>query len=59
MFHDGKAGIVVEKGPGSYDGVITINTRMSQETAAPVVVITYARQFQPNDGVLDGTNTGS
>jgi hypothetical protein len=58
MFHDGVAGMVVEKEPGSFDGAITINTRRLEDGPHRLVVITHARRIRPNDGVLDGTNTG-
>ena len=58
MFHDGNAGIVVKKGPRSYDGSITINTRMLTNGPHRLVVISHARRIRPNDGVLDGTNSG-
>jgi hypothetical protein len=58
MFHDGIAGIVVEKGPGAFDGAITINTGELTNGPHRLVVVTHARRIRPNDGVLDGTNTG-
>jgi hypothetical protein len=57
-FHDGKAGVVVERGPGSYDGVLRINTRRLKNGLHRLVLITHARQIRPNDNVLDGTNSG-
>lgn len=58
MFHEGKAGIVIEKGPGPYEGGIRINTRRLKNGLHRLVLITHAMQIRPNDDVLDGTNTG-
>jgi len=57
-FHEGKAGKVVEKGPGSYDGVVRINTRRLKNGPHRLVLITHAKLITPGDDVLDGTNTG-
>ena len=58
MFHEGMTGIVVEKGPGSFDRAITIDTRGLTNGPHRLVMITHARRIRANDGVLDGTNTG-
>lgn len=58
MFHEGKAGKVIEKGPGSYDGVVTIDTRRLKNGPHRLVLITHAKLITPGDDVLDGTNTG-
>ena len=57
-FHEGKAGKVVEKGPGSYDGVVTIDTRKLKNGQHRLVLFTHAKLITPGDDVLDGTNTG-
>ena len=58
-FHAGKAGIVVQKGSGSYEGTLRINTRKLKNGRHRLVLLTHARQILPNDDFLDGTNSGA